>query len=59
MTKKQAKYAVFMGLFAFFLITDKMFDLWKGWYVIDSIGLMFYLIRFTSASEDADSNDNN
>jgi len=52
MTKKQAKYAVFMGLFAFFLITDKMFDLWKGWYVIDSIGLMFYLIRFTNASED-------
>jgi hypothetical protein len=58
MTKKQAKYAVFMALFAFFLITDKMFDLWKGWYVLDSIGLAFYLYRFIDVSN-ADTNDNN
>jgi len=58
MTKKQAKYGLFVILFCFMLLSDKLFNLWKGWYGIDSVLLAYYLYLFIEESN-ANSNDNN
>ena len=51
MTKKQAKYLGMSLIWMGFLVIDKVFNMWKGWYVIDAVVLALCIWAFLDESE--------